>query len=341
MPVTTTSPTITAVPALGITGFARFAPAGLLLLLATLAACGPSHVVSLVGTDPDRGDARGPTDTPRADAGPSADAGPDSPDDAPALTDVAPAGEGPPDGGAADAVPTAADAAIGGGDTGAADVSAADAFQVADVARADGQPDATPDSELDRPGPWMMVSHAPAGPVTDLTTAGAVDWIHFGYQGASRRNRKAGVTARLSMTTIGDVQIYSYDDRPVRFSWRDGAPDTQVTATPDGISVGEEVSGGFEIRVLNTGTRPATVRLHVGAWNARGRLTARLGDGPPYTDTSLTAAAPGQDRVYTIVYRPGPASAPQSVAPLVLRWTLDAIGATYGNVTIQAVTLTE
>jgi hypothetical protein len=315
-------------------------PPALVALFATLVACGPSQSVSRVTPDTTRTDARPPvTDATPADAAsPDAAAPPDA-----AVADLAPAPDSPPDGAIEDAAFTAADVATADA---TADAATADAA-TADAALApDRAPDTTPDSPLDRPGPWLMVTHAPAGPLTDLSAPGTLDWIHFGYQGSTRRNRKVGVPARLNMSPVGEVQLYSYDDRPVRFSWRDGTPDTQVTATADGISIGEVVNAGFEIRVMNPSARPATVRLYVGAWNARARLTARLGDGGPpvsmYTDNTLAASAPGQDRVYTIVFRPADPGTPAgSVQPLILRWTLDAVSATYGNVTIQAVTLTE
>jgi hypothetical protein len=252
------------------------AAAPLALLVVTLAAaCGPPRSVSRVGPDPARSDARGSTDAIPADAGAPAADTTGAPLDA--AADLALAGDGPPADAdpPADAAPAAADVTLADAAP-AADVSAADTLLAADAAPIDGPPDTAPDSVLDRPGPWVMVTHAPAGALTDL--------------------------------------------------------------------IGEVINGGFEIRVTGTSARPATLRLYVGAWNARARMIARLGEGgqPAYTDTSLSAAAPGQDRVYTILYRPAePGAAGQSVQPLIVRWTLDNVSATYGNVTIQAATLTE
>jgi hypothetical protein len=129
-----------------------------------------------------------------------------------------------------------------------------------------------------------------------------------------------------------------YSDRPVRFSWSNGTPTTSVTSTPDGIVVGDQVGRGYEIRVAGSPTRPRTVRAYLGVWGARARLTASLSDESDarYIDTTLTAQNPGADRIYTIVFQPTVAT-----QTLVLRWTVDQINQRYGNVTLQAVAVTE
>jgi hypothetical protein len=234
----------------------------------------------------------------------------------------------------------------GGGGSGGSDGSpdpdapvpdASDSAPDPDGASPDGPPpaDTAPDAPIQ---PLVSVSHAPAVASTDLTEQGNYDWRHWGYNSASASNRRRFGPAVIGMSAIGATSFGRYNDRPVRFSWSNGTPTTSVASTADGIVVGDEAGRGYEIRVAGSPTRTRMVRVYLGVWGARARLTASLSDesGARYTDTTLTAQNPGADRIYTIVFQPETES-----QTLVLRWTVDQINQRYGNVTLQAVTVSE
>jgi hypothetical protein len=140
------------------------------------------------------------------------------------------------------------------------------------------------------------------------------------------------------MTTVGANTVFGYDDRPVRFSWSDGTPTAQMASTPDGISNGDEVGRGFELRVQGDVARRRQLKVYWGVWGGRARLVVRLSDDsvPPYVDTTLVAGDPGADRITTIDFRPS-----QATQTLIVRWTIDTISLMYGNVTLQAAALGE
>jgi hypothetical protein len=201
-----------------------------------------------------------------------------------------------------------------------------------------GIPDAAPDTGAPDAAPQMQVSHTAGAATTDLTQAGTLDWVHFGLGSAGAQNRKRGADPLVTMYPISNGSMGRYDDRPIAFSWSDGAPTQSATSVTDGVVVGDVTGRGFEIRALGSPERPRTLKVHVGVWGARAKMVIQLSDGgvPMYTDSSLDASAPGQDRVYTIVFRPAGDGQFLSV-----RWTVDRINKTYGNVTLQAATLAE
>jgi hypothetical protein len=172
----------------------------------------------------------------------------------------------------------------------------------------------------------------------NLTDVGTLDWMHFGLGSGSAVNRKRAVPALISMSILGNDSPGHYDDRPILHSWTDGTPTRNATDAPDGIVVGDVVGRGFEIRAPGSPDRRRTLKVFVGAWGARAKLTAELSDGsaPAYSDRSLSVQNPGGDLVYSIAFQPS--SAGQS---LVVRWTLDTINRQFGNVTVQAATLSE
>jgi hypothetical protein len=184
----------------------------------------------------------------------------------------------------------------------------------------------------------VSVSHAPGVASTDLTDEGTYDWRHWGYNSAAASNRKRFGPASISMSTIGASTLSRYNDRPVRFSWSNGSPTSDVSSTPDGVDLGAQTGRGFEIRVAGSPTRTRTVRAYLGVWGARARLSISLTDDsdPRYQDDTLSAQHPGADRVYTIVFQPA-----VQTQNLVLRWTVDQLNHSAGNVTLQAVTVSD
>jgi hypothetical protein len=310
----------------------RGSPRALLTLAAlALLACGPSTAVRLGDLPRDAGGDRPGINPERPDAGAGVpETGPDTP-----PPDVGPPPVIPPDAAAEAALPV--DAAVD------RPPDLPDAAVPVDLPPdlPPPPPDLPPDLPVEAPepaGPWLMVTSEPAQPLTNLTMAGAIDWVHFGQGGATRVNRKAGAPVRITMTAVGGNELFGYDDRPVRFSWTDGSPTPQINATPEGISNGENTGRGFELRVEGNVARARVLRAYLGVWGARALLSARFSDGsvPAMTDSTLTAEEPGRDRIYTIRFRPG-----QAGQALLVRWTVQAINLEFGNVTLQAATLSE
>ncbi len=253
----------------------------------------------------------------RGDAGQTEDAGPGE--------DLVPEGDAaPPD------APGALDSTL-------------EALPAADTAPADAPPiDAAPapDTQVDSPPelPFVSISHAPGVASTDLTAEGTHDWRHWGYNASSAANRKRNGPGIIRMEAIGSGEIGRYIDRPVRFSWNDGWPTSSAAETPDGIVVGDREGRGFEVEVTGSPTVTRRIKAHLGVWGARARLTVTLSDraGTVYADNSLVAGEPGADRIYSILFQPS-----VQTQKLVLRWTVENINQTYGNVTLQAVSVAE
>jgi hypothetical protein len=132
--------------------------------------------------------------------------------------------------------------------------------------------------------------------------------------------------------------VFGYDDRPVRFSWSDGTPTAQVASTPDGISNGDEVGRGFELRVQGDVARRRQLKVYWGCGAAgRGWWSASVTTACALHRTlTLVGGDPGADRVTTIDFRPSQAS-----QTLIVRWTIETISLMYGNVTLQAAALSE
>lgn len=189
--------------------------------------------------------------------------------------------------------------------------------------------------------PLVKVSYAPAPTSVNLTAAGAIDWVHFGYPGPGSVNRKRGAKPLITMAPIANSEVDHYADRPVRFSWSDGDPTLQVNGISDGINVGGPGRTGFEVRAAGNATRPRLLEIFVGGWEAAGRLVVRFEEPgrPPasalYVDTSFRGQG-GADRVYRITFLPA-----TSTQALVVEWTLEAATHPYGNVTLQAAVLAE
>jgi hypothetical protein len=189
---------------------------------------------------------------------------------------------------------------------------------------------------------FVEVSFAAAPATIDLSAAGAIDWAHYGYQDSRAINRKKAVAPLIAMTPLAGASLDHYADRPVRFSWSDGTPTDRASNINDGVNVGETVKHGFQVRVEGTPARRRVLELYVGAWHARARLEVRLQregtntpPAPLYMDDSLTAAHPGKDRVYRIVFQPGGGE------KLVVNWSLESMDDEFGNVTLQAAVLAE
>jgi hypothetical protein len=162
----------------------------------------------------------------------------------------------------------------------------------------------------------------------NLTTEGAMDWIHWGD---SSLNRKAGVAPLLSTYKVigsGSVLTYGDDHRPL--SWSDGTPISSNSGDTSGVFIWNTGNGFSFTGPADTTSR--TVTVHVGGWNSSGAFTAHLSDGSTADFTDTTNLVSGQyDKTYTLTYKAG--SAGQTIT---LTWVM-ASGS--GNVALNGAAL--
>jgi hypothetical protein len=195
--------------------------------------------------------------------------------------------------------------------------------------------DAAPVADADGSEILEVTSADPGTGAIDLSATGMLDWVHFGFQGTTRTNRKRGVAPLVQMAPLAASFVGRSSPDFSQFVWSDGEPVATARVVRSGFETSDAAGGGFQVTVQGDPQHTRTVELFVGAAQAGAKLVARLaGAGPAYTDATLTAATPQRNRVYTIRFRP---SVAQQL--LILQWTIDAAGG--GNVRIQAVTVAE
>ena len=197
-------------------------------------------------------------------------------------------------------------------------------------------PDARPGTDgFAPPAELIEIEHSnPGTTVTDLSMAGTLDWMHFGFQGTDAVNRKRSNRPPLIlMTTLGTGLSGRSSADFSRFIWGDGTPVAGARNVQSGFET-STASAGFQITVLGDPEQPRVVKLHVGSQEGRARLTARFGSfgAPVHIDRSLDAVQTERNRVYTIVFQPS-----NIERPLIVEWTVDGTG----NARLQAVTLSE
>lgn len=177
---------------------------------------------------------------------------------------------------------------------------------------------------------------SPVGPV-NLTSEGILDWAHWGRNGPTAFDHKAGVPQRITnVTKIGSGALNWHTGCPTIFSWSDGTPTATVSNTTTGINTNGSIGNGFEISVPADKSLK-TLRLYIGVWYAQGKLEATLSDGsaPAYIDTSQNKNNGASSGLYTISFK-----AASSGQTLKVRFTiLNQYFSPNGNVAWNAATL--
>ncbi|MDE3066728.1 MAG: hypothetical protein KGJ60_04165 [Verrucomicrobiota bacterium] len=157
----------------------------------------------------------------------------------------------------------------------------------------------------------------PSGTNVNLTGAGALDWVHWGFESAWTVERKYGVTPQITNTFLApfDLNSRSYYDGPFQltngldtFTWSDGASlDRAATNTRTGVYIyGDQnkYSGnaptGFQIQCPADITMKQ-LKIYVGTSGVNGTLTASLSGAASYTDNSLNGGP--SNGVYTINFQ--------------------------------------
>jgi hypothetical protein len=183
------------------------------------------------------------------------------------------------------------------------------------------------------------LSMLPAGSVADLSTEGALDWVHWGSHTEYGYDRKANVTPRIGplIATISPSGQgpYQYSDNLTGFSWSDGAPQVLVTNTTTGIWAISRGSG-FRLSVP-ADTTLRRLNVYVGAFQAQGQFDASLSDNSasPYSNTSIDIGDNAPGGVYTLLFAANSTGQTLTVTYVVRREHDNRVG----NATWQAVTL--
>ena len=146
-----------------------------------------------------------------------------------------------------------------------------------------GGSDGDGDDGDDGGGPLSgTVAIAPSS--VNLTGEGIIDWVHWGRIDAALVDRKAGVTPQIgNYTPIADANPSRSTAMVSAYSWNDGTPTPVVSNSRTGLWV-FKVGKGFEFSVP-ADTTLRTLKVYVGAKDARGLFEAKLSDGssPDYT----------------------------------------------------------
>jgi len=175
--------------------------------------------------------------------------------------------------------------------------------------------------------------------VYNLTPEGTLDWVHWGLKTVGEVDRKSNMQPQISSYSLigsGMAQRDTYYSSA--YDWSDGTPVTNVNVgsdKPSGVYV-TGLNNGFEINVL-TSTTPRTLRVYIGAYKARGKLTASLG-GKIYQDASLdmigSSDSLANNGIYTLVFS---SSVPNQI--LTVQYTVMASEGSSGFVSLQSATL--
>ncbi|HEU0009822.1 MAG TPA: Ig-like domain-containing protein [Verrucomicrobiae bacterium] len=171
----------------------------------------------------------------------------------------------------------------------------------------------------------------------NLTTEGTADWAHWGLSAPTSFDHKSGVGQSISdFTVLGSHPVMQYSNNYTRYSWSDGTPVLEASATPTGVFIIGQDSG-FHLTVP-ADTTPRRLKLYVGGYGMQANFQAWLSDfsAAAYTDTSVSNVFDDAYAVYTLDY--AAASAGES---LIVQYRADTLfDGDFGNVTLQAATLT-
>jgi hypothetical protein len=171
----------------------------------------------------------------------------------------------------------------------------------------------------------------------NLTSEGSADWIHWGLETNSLFNRKSTATPQLGdFTKIGDNPVQRYANNFTGYSWTDGTPSASAANSHGGVFI-IGAGQGFAL-TLPADAVLRTVKVYVGLYGAQGSFQAYLSDfsAPAYTDESLEGVFDSDYGVYTLSY-----TAAGAGKTLNIRYRARQLyDGDFGNVTLQAVTLT-
>ncbi|MCY1144437.1 hypothetical protein OWR29_41120 [Actinoplanes sp. Pm04-4] len=166
----------------------------------------------------------------------------------------------------------------------------------------------------------------------DLSAEGESDWVHWGLDGTFSLERDKKGDFRI-LEGAPTAPRFRHSLSPQKFKWSGGDP----VGTSGGTTTGIRTCGkgnGFTL-TAPAGKTPRILKLYVGVFAARGKLTARLSTGDSTGTTVLEQRGDTpRTAVLTVAYQ-----APES-GQVRLNWTTDAAyGEGCAGVALQAATL--
>ncbi|MDB6018594.1 MAG: C-terminal target protein [Pedosphaera sp.] len=171
-----------------------------------------------------------------------------------------------------------------------------------------------------------------------LSDEGTNDWAHWGLNSATSFDHKADVIPQIgNFTTIGTNTGLTYGDNFTAYNWANGTPTVAAPGTTTGVYI-YGLTNGFDL-ILPASPQPQTVKVYVGLYGARANFRAYLSDAsaPEFSDTTLNNFYSNSYRVYTLNY----AAAANNQTLAIRHMALNSYDTTFGNVTLQAATLSD
>ena len=136
----------------------------------------------------------------------------------------------------------------------------------------------------------------------DLTTEGALDWSHWGFNGDRRMNHKASGGGKISVLTNINGGAYGNDASGVNYVWNDGAPDASCAGTSVGVRI-INTGGGVSFTVpADTSVR--TVKVYITGHHSTALVRGQLSDGSAadWQDESFFSATNDFMAAYVMTY---------------------------------------
>jgi hypothetical protein len=178
-----------------------------------------------------------------------------------------------------------------------------DASPLIDATAYDAATDASIDASSDAGVPYFVVDDCvdDSTDVVNLTTAGSIDWMHWGSD-ADEKNVSSHVLGML-MESTGGMSTYSDDTRS--FSWTDGTNNAVVTSTTDGAL---DTIGPMTLTANASATRQA-LTLYIDGFDTESELAVLLSPGAPVVSQSFSSFGSDAERLRCVIHFASPVPA--------------------------------
>jgi hypothetical protein len=199
------------------------------------------------------------------------------------------------------------------------------------TAPAPGQPAPTEATAAGLTGAILQVTRDAVPGIVDLAAEGTKDWVHWADRDVwSLERRRDGGFAILEGTP--SARRERHEGSPEQFRWAGGDPVAESSGSRSGVRTCGAGSGFTLSAPAAKETR--VLRIYVGVWQAKGKLTARLPGGADPVVLDLDAPDAVRTAVYRLTFRA------EQGGRLEITWnTEQAYGPDCAGVALQAATL--
>jgi hypothetical protein len=172
---------------------------------------------------------------------------------------------------------------------------------------------------------------ADSADVVNLTTAGPIDWAHYGVSGDTDvKNVNPHVIGALLQSAGGAIP---YNNDPRSFSWTDGTANPALGAT----SNGQFDSNGPMMLAVDANPEPRVLTLYLGTFTVKAHLIFEMTPGPASSSQILESDPDQATQVRCVVHFASPVPAEINMT-YEIDEHLDA-GADYGNIAFISATV--